>query len=740
MWTFTARGGTPRGEGTRRRPLLAVVALAEDAMLSSRTAPGPGLPSRRWPLALAAGLVGLLAASIAGASDGPGGTDTLRWVNPNGGAWTDAANWSPANVPDNDNEVAVMDSLAPTPYTVTLGTGLLVGGMQVGKYSILDVHTGGVFQLDGVPVNKGGTIRLSGGVDMHVNRPLFWSEGGTIIIGEGGATIEIRMPYNTAGTLDLFKNGKLYLDGGGLNLFCSSLLEGTIERRSGNGEVAVEYAVPQNTTIAPNTVVRVAGLMDMTAYFTSLVNNGTMIVSGTFAGPQAGPGYNSLSGTGEMVLDEGRIITGNENTGVLVNEAGHTIRGCGTIEATIINYGTIESDCVNSVMILKSPVENHGTIQDLGGILWVRGSAAHITNVGSVSATGGTIWIDEGASIDNRQGVIRASNRSIELSRGSTASVQGGTIEGAGTGTVHIQGTATLQDVTLAPSATLRTWPGATTIATGAAFTNRGTSRVQGTFTLGATTNYIQSAGATSLEGGAIRAGRPVQIQGGELRGYGTITGPVANGGTVSPDPLLGALTIQGDYSQLPAGMLNVGFAGSDPGENSLLQVTGNAALDGTISAAAVNGYAPVPGRQYDVLSYGSLSGSFGTVQGSLAGQLDVTALYDADGVGLLLSGVLGIDDPARPASLRFYGRGGAEAAFVIELPQDATVSVRAYDARGREVARLADGLKPAGVHRFALSGRGASRDLASGVYFARATIERAGTTETRTARVVALR
>ena len=51
----------------------------------------------------------------------------------------------------------------------------------------------------------------------------------------------------------------------------------------------------------------------------------------------------------------------------------------------------------------------------------------------------------------------------------------------------------------------------------------------------------------------------------------------------------------------------------------------------------------------------------------------------------------------------------------MIELPRDATVTVRAYDARGREVARLADGLKPAGVYRFALGGPGA-QSLASGV------------------------
>ena len=134
-------------------------------MSPSRTAAGSPLRSLRLLLVLAAGLIGLCAASIAGATDGPGGTDTLRWNNPNGGAWTDAANWTPANVPDNDNEVALLDSMAGNqPYTVTLSSGLLAGGLNIrAVYATLDVNHHGVFQLDGVPKNI-GTVRLSGGM------------------------------------------------------------------------------------------------------------------------------------------------------------------------------------------------------------------------------------------------------------------------------------------------------------------------------------------------------------------------------------------------------------------------------------------------------------------------------------------------------------------------------------------------------------------------------------------------
>jgi hypothetical protein len=263
--------------------------------------------------------------------------------------------------------------------------------------------------------------------------------------------------------------------------------------------------------------------------------------------------------------------------------------------------------------------------------------------------------------------------------------------------------------------------------------------RVEGTVAVGAATDYVQNGGSTSLEGGSISAARGLQINGGELRGHGTIAGPVTSGATVSPDPLLGALTIQGDYHQLPAGRLNVGLAGSDPGQASLLDVTGSAALDGTIEAVAVGGYSPAPGHQYPVLSYGSVSGSFHTVLGNLAGQLDVSPLYAPDGLDLLVSGVAGAGNTS-PQALRFYARSqGGRAGFVLELPRAAEVTLDAYDAAGRAVARLAAGLQPAGVRSFPLVGDG-SGSLSTGLYFARVQVRDGNQVETLTARVLVVK
>ena len=58
--------------------------------------------------------------------------------------------------------------------------------------------------------------------------------------------------------------------------------------------------------------------------------------------------------------------------------------------------------------------------------------------------------------------------------------------------------------------------------------------------------------------------------------------------------------------------------------------------------------------------------------------------------------------------------RGPALLRFGV--PNASQVTIKVYDARGREVATLVDGLLGPGYHRVAIDGR----ELASGVYFCR--------------------
>ena len=53
---------------------------------------------------------------------------------------------------------------------------------------------------------------------------------------------------------------------------------------------------------------------------------------------------------------------------------------------------------------------------------------------------------------------------------------------------------------------------------------------------------------------------------------------------------------------------------------------------------------------------------------------------------------------------------------FSFSLPKAGKVQLKIFDITGREVARLVDGMKPAGSHQIVFDGS----DLTSGVYFAR--------------------
>jgi hypothetical protein len=710
-------------------------------MYSSRDSSGSSPHRLPRLLILSAGLIGLLAATSAGATE----RDTILWVNPAGGDWSTASNWSPANVPDSETEAAVLKPLSSA-YTVTLDANTTVGGLWVQNGGPeLDVR-GVALQINGIPVNR-GTIRITNGGTLHPYYPLFRNWGGTVIGGNGGGHLIVCGPYvSQPGTLDNTMNGAatttggtLVTDGGDLTVFTGMIVNGEVQRISGTGAVDIQMANPQNLTVAANSEVLISGLLDLMVSGSSLMNHGTVRVSGTIQ--CGGPGCDSVSfaGDGVMVLEEGTL---NTPTGTpMVNATGHTIRGCGTIAGNMVNRGEIDIECPFSSTQFLGPVLNTGTIRVKNGLAWMKGAASHLSNPSTVFVTNGALWVDEGATLDNTGGVLNANGGYVEFGRNTSCTILGGRLEGAG-GIFYSEGTTTLRDVTLGPTALLQTSYGATTLVTGARLLNQGTLRISttGTVTVNASTDYIQTGGATVLEGGRLNASREIQIQGGALRGSGVVAASVSNAGEVGPDATSGALTIQGDYRQLSNARLSVGLAGSGPNQTSRLNVTGGAFLDGTIAASTIGGYSPAAGDRIQVLTYGAVSGQFSQfIEPNLGGSLNLEPVYSSADFGLSVTGVAGVDDPAVPTVLAFSGRRGAgQASFVLALPRDAVVTVRAYDIVGREIATLADGPRPAGVHTFALGN--ASRTLSNGVYFARALVQGGGQVETRTARVVLLR
>ncbi len=165
--------------------------------------------------------------------------------------------------------------------------------------------------------------------------------------------------------------------------------------------------------------------------------------------------------------------------------------------------------------------------------------------------------------------------------------------------------------------------------------TNNGTLDITaGTLSIN---NYSQLAGTTILDGGNF-VFATFMLAGGTLTGSGSATGNVVNGGTIAPGNAgAGTIAITGNYTQTSGGALNLELGGTTPGAQfDVLTVSGSATLNGTLSLALINGFAPAPANVFQVLSCNSLSGTFSTLSDGGSGLIP---LYAANSVTLAAGG-----------------------------------------------------------------------------------------------------
>jgi hypothetical protein len=101
------------------------------------------------------------------------------------------------------------------------------------------------------------------------------------------------------------------------------------------------------------------------------------------------------------------------------------------------------------------------------------------------------------------------------------------------------------------------------------------------------------------------------------------------------------SLIVNGGYTQQAGATLAIGLASTTPGAHQL-QVTGGLSLDGTLDVSLLYGFTPHPGSLFDILDWGSLAGTFNTLQlPTLTGGLswNSSRLYTA---GILSIGIPG--------------------------------------------------------------------------------------------------
>jgi autotransporter-associated beta strand protein len=120
--------------------------------------------------------------------------------------------------------------------------------------------------------------------------------------------------------------------------------------------------------------------------------------------------------------------------------------------------------------------------------------------------------------------------------------------------------------------------------------------------------------------------------QHGTLAGTGTINGNVTNNGKVSPGSAgaPGSLTIAGNYTQAQFATLMIQIADASADQFSVLNVLGNANLNGFLDPVLLNGFVPSLGDSFVFLNYAALTGEFSHIRHAFLGNgLQWSVIYE---------------------------------------------------------------------------------------------------------------
>jgi hypothetical protein len=201
----------------------------------------------------------------------------------------------------------------------------------------------------------------------------------------------------------------------------------------------------------------------------------------------------------------------------------------------------------------------------------------------------------------------------------------------------------------------LNTWPfgvfvdGSVTVKGGSTWNTLYGLKVRGTLTVSDLFSSVE--GNIDIYTGGLLKGNATAASGGRLH----------NDGVVAPGDSVGALT-SGNYTQSAAGTLQIELAGTTPRtQYDQLIVFGSVALAGTLQVSLINGFTASAGMSFDILDWGSLSGTFSTVQlPALAGGLgwDTSQLYTTGVLSVILPGDFNADGKVDAADYVTWRKG----------------------------------------------------------------------------------
>ena len=513
----------------------------------------------------------------------------------------------------------------------------------------------------GVPISGVACISVPG--SYQVTLPSGDTSAGQVVVGDGTGAGQESLVIPGCGTRNrLFVN---YLDvapGGILDLQ---------DGQSCPASTAIENAVITDTQDSTMTLggtvlaeVQTGGIPNYLVA-SAITNTGTMTVNSNLQIDAVTPA---------MTFDNRGVINGSAGFGLSVPVTGVTVTNEGSVQGAVSFF-----------------------FPTIGGLSGAGSTFAN--DAGGDIATGGSVVMGTGITFTQNAGTM--SGGAAEFGDGSSLVVAGsgpalfqtfGSV--AMTGDIH---TGQELEIVGESSSTGPCGPVDTTVNAAGSFTNGGTI-------------VLRSSGPTNCPPGTatltVPAGDVITNQGtinaaqyNALAGR-AISGTVDNaGGTISVDPgitlaispgsvdnagtvqLSGNLAVTGGYTQEAAGTTSVA-AGSAFGSASVT-ATGAASLAGTLALAG-DGTTPPEGSSATLVSAGSVTGTFGTVTGTGAGN---GLQYQ---IGYRPAAVTATVTAANPP--RAYTIGSAGSLHVIDRSTNTVLSTVGMGGPGDALAVTPDG------------------------------------------------
>jgi T5SS/PEP-CTERM-associated repeat protein len=464
-----------------------------------------------------------------------------------------------------------------------LTTGDVTLGQESGSVATAVLDTGAVWKIS-EDLNVGemgqGTLTVQGGAQLQAQNLFVTSTnnlGGTATITGDSSTLKVTDIFLGSGSGE---NGSLKIQNG--------------------GQVTVSNIMFDDNSEASTLTVDGKGSSGNTP--STLTVNDLMLQDGTFT--VSGGGLLTLKGSSFKISAGSSFNLNVTDAGSMFDASSSSfeIDGLASVsdKLQVANGGTLAT----GASTLMGPfatmnVTGNGSTWEIGAKQEANGTLT-ISNGGAIEVGAGAGVSVQGATVLNTFGVIAVNGSGATFSAPSVRSNSGSLF-------------ATEGDISIADSLSLS----GGLLSGGAAYVGSNGSIEVGLTSPMAGVLHIGPSGLVT-NSAIIHGNVVVDLGGSYVSAGGAVTGSLFIAGLNKLFDGPGIETVNGDYTQTSTGVLDIGVEGTvagSPTGYSVLDVTGNATLGGTLELSYLNGFMPTVGETLDFLNVnGTTTGAFTAV------------------------------------------------------------------------------------------------------------------------------